>query len=388
MSWFPKFLNPWTALAGAAIFIPLLLILYFLKLRRREMTVPSTLLWKKAIQDLQVNAPFQKLRRNLLLLLQLLILLFLLLALSRPVSNYTPPPGKTTVILLDRSASMSARDIEGGRSRLDEAKRQAHELVGAMGRNTTIMVVAFDDSAQMVQPFTSDAQLVDSAIDSVKPTDRRTSLKLAYQLADAQINFNPEQLRPNAAPPDVYVYSDGRVNEGEQLSVRANVTYAKIGSDQAGNVAIVALSARRNYERPTQVQVFARLANFGPEPVSAPVQLSVNGEKMERHEGDLQSTFLLPERWDDAKRTAYEHDNNKSHRDSVEFKLELADAAVIRLEQLHRENDLLAADDVAQVIVPPPKALSVLLVTDENYFLERGIKSLGLKDPDIMRPDK
>src|SRR6201747_2714811 len=101
MNWFPTFLNPY--MAAAAVAIPSLLILYFLKLRRREMAVSSTLLWKKAVQDLQVNAPFQKLRRNLLLLLQLLLLALLLLALSRPVSNYTPGPGKTTVILLDRS---------------------------------------------------------------------------------------------------------------------------------------------------------------------------------------------------------------------------------------------------------------------------------------------
>src|SRR3954463_11001941 len=124
MSWFPKFLNPWTALAGAAIFIPLLLILYFLKLRRREMTVSSTLLWKKAVQDLQVNAPFQKLRRNLLLLLQLLLLMLLLLAFSRPVTNYSPGAGTTSVILIDRSASMGALDPSlKGKTRLDEAKR-------------------------------------------------------------------------------------------------------------------------------------------------------------------------------------------------------------------------------------------------------------------------
>src|SRR3954454_30714 len=141
MSWFPKFLNPWAALAGAAIFIPLLLVLYFLKLRRREFDVPSTLLWRKAIQDLQVNAPFQKLRRNLLLLLQLLLLLFLLLALSRPVSNYTPGPGKTTVFLIGRSASMNAGDGENGKSRLNEAKRPAKDLVALMTRNSQAMVI-------------------------------------------------------------------------------------------------------------------------------------------------------------------------------------------------------------------------------------------------------
>src|SRR3954465_13969831 len=117
MSYFPTFLNPWTAAAAAAVAIPALLVLYFLKLRRREMAVSSTLLWKKAVQDLQVNAPFQKLRRNLLLLLQLLLLLFLLLALSRPVTFFQPGAGKSTVLLIDRSASIATRDAGGGKSR-------------------------------------------------------------------------------------------------------------------------------------------------------------------------------------------------------------------------------------------------------------------------------
>src|SRR5882757_439093 len=131
MNWLPSFLNPVNAAIAAAIVSPLLLLLYFLKLRRREQAVSSTLLWKKAIQDLQVNAPFQKLRRNLLLLLQMLLLLFLCLALSRPVANYTPGAGAITVILIDRSASMSATDDFDGhqRTRLEEAKRQAKTLI-------------------------------------------------------------------------------------------------------------------------------------------------------------------------------------------------------------------------------------------------------------------
>ena len=77
MNWIPTFTNWQAGAIAAGIVVPSLLVLYFLKLRRREHAVPSTLLWRKAIQDLQVNAPFQKLRRNLLLLLQMLLLLLL-----------------------------------------------------------------------------------------------------------------------------------------------------------------------------------------------------------------------------------------------------------------------------------------------------------------------
>ena len=86
MSWFPKFLSLPSALLAASIVIPLLIALYFLKLRRKEYPVASTFLWKKSVQDLQVNAPFQKLRRNLLLILQLMLLLALLIAFARPRS--------------------------------------------------------------------------------------------------------------------------------------------------------------------------------------------------------------------------------------------------------------------------------------------------------------
>src|SRR6476659_1980177 len=117
MSWLPTFLNWPTALIAAGVAIPALLVLYFLKLRRKEVPVASTLLWRKAIQDLQVNAPFQRLRRNLLLLLQLIVLALLILAFMRPIANDVAPPGKTTIILIDRSASMSVKD-QAGHSRL------------------------------------------------------------------------------------------------------------------------------------------------------------------------------------------------------------------------------------------------------------------------------
>src|SRR5207248_1337392 len=169
----PHFMNWLPALAAAALAIPALLILYFLKLRRREQVVPSTLLWKKAIQDLQVNAPFQRLRRNLLLFLQLLLLVLLLLALSRPVTNWTPGAGKLTAILIDHSASMSTKDMDG-HSRLEESKRRAKALVDTLDRNAQAMVIAFDETAEIKQTLTPDVPLLKRMIDSIEPTDKKS----------------------------------------------------------------------------------------------------------------------------------------------------------------------------------------------------------------------
>src|SRR6185369_669433 len=122
----------------------------------------------------------------------------------------------------------------------------------------------------------SDTAALKSAIDGIKPTDRRSRLKQAYQLAEAQMHFNPDQNRPNVEPPDIFVLSDGRVLDASELSVKGKVTYKQIGTEHAGNIAVVSLSAKRSYEQPAQVEIFARLANFGPEPVNADVELWVS----------------------------------------------------------------------------------------------------------------
>ena len=92
----------WAVLAGVPVGI---IALYFLKLRRRPLQVPSTLLWKRSLEDLHVNSLFQRLRRNLLLFLQLAALLALIFAFARPVSFHKSSTSENTLLLIDHCRS-------------------------------------------------------------------------------------------------------------------------------------------------------------------------------------------------------------------------------------------------------------------------------------------
>src|SRR6476646_3636472 len=103
------FLAP-LALAGL-VFVPLVIAMYLLKLRRDEAVVPSTLLWQRLVADVEANAPWQKLRRSLLLLLQLLLVAILALLAARPFLERPAALARDIVLVVDTSASMGATDV-------------------------------------------------------------------------------------------------------------------------------------------------------------------------------------------------------------------------------------------------------------------------------------
>src|SRR6516162_10142073 len=161
----PLGLAAWSALAGVPVGI---IALYFLKLRRRPVRVPSTLLWRRSLEDLHVNSLFQRLRRNLLLFLQLLAVALAMLALAGPQVKGTGATGQRFVLMIDNSASMSATDVAP--SRLAAAKEAAKKVVSAMDGDDLAMVIAFSDSARVVSNYTGDRRLLTQRIESIPPT--------------------------------------------------------------------------------------------------------------------------------------------------------------------------------------------------------------------------
>ncbi len=363
-----------TGLILAAAVIPPLVLLYFLKLRRRAQPIACTLLWKRSVEDLRANTPFQRLRRSLLLLLQLLVLALLALAIMQPQIQAGRRAGGKTVLLLDNSASMTATDVGDGRTRLQEAKRRAtnriEELYGG-GLFTQsageTMVIAFSDRAEVYAPFTDSKPQLLAAINRIRPTHGRSQIAEALALARAYTtNVDPDSDRPIGDPATLELFSDGRIEDlADQVLRGETLLYYPIGAVSADNVAFTAISMERPYDRPTTVEVFAALANFNTAPVVVDVQLSVNGVAVaieeiavEAAEPDPATGLLVPRR-----------------QTVIFLPFEQPEGAVIEVANLR--NDDLAADNAVRLVVPPPRRLSVALVGSDGFLLKTVLEGMG-----------
>ncbi len=237
------------ALAFALLALPIIL-LYMLRLRRREQTVSSTVLWQKALQDYEANRPWQRLRRNWLLLLQLLALLALVFALARPFQR---APGVTSgqlVILLDASASMQATDVAP--SRFARAQAEALALIDTLGDEAQASVIhVADRPTQLIAP-TSDKRALRTAISETQPTLTEADWTAAFALSSAATR--------SAAQATTVVISDGGLPANLPVPTVGELRFVPVGQS-AANVGITALALRATVNDQPQLLISAQ--NYG-----------------------------------------------------------------------------------------------------------------------------
>jgi len=406
-----SFLAGWGPIALAAgLTVPPLVALYFLKLRRQTLKVSSTLLWKRAVEDLQVNAPFQRIRNNLLLWLQLLVLVLAALALGKPVMDAKEAEKDTLILLVDQSASMGVREADG-RSRLEIAQQQAQTEIANLADGARAMVIAFSDRATVASSFETDKKLLARRVETIEPTESVTTLAEAVTLAEAYMQNqvipgdtlgaeDPTFESPTAAA-RVVLLTDGNIDDATRLTVNRlptdNMQIVSIG-ERGDNVAILSMDARRNYERPAILEVFAMVRNFGAEPVTLDANLYVNDQHV-----DVQTLVLQPglrpgaaEEVEDATTSGVAPEAPGGVGSiltagpppgsvaSVAFdEVEYEGGGVVKV--LLKVDDALAADNSAWTVFQPPRSVSVLLVATGNVFLERALDALAV-DVERMSP--
>ncbi len=380
-----NFLAPWylPVLAGV-LTVPPLVLLYFLKLKRQELPISSTLLWKRAVQDLQVNSPFQRLKSNLLLILQLLLLLLAILAIAEPMWTGQRGLEKAVVLLLDQSASMAVE--EGARqTRLDLAKEQAHRAIDDLTTNQKAMVIGFSNRARVHQTFTNDKNALHRAVDAIEQTDAIGRLSEAMTLAEAHSTPVGEGIgvESEMAESQYIVFTDGRLPDAVDIAVqRGTMDIVRIGNRQE-NMGIVNLDVRRHYERPELLSVLVRVRNFGSEPVSRDISLLVDGQLSSVQTIPSLAPLADAERLATMQLTGLPPEGNET---TIAFELTLATAA--QLEVRLSGEDALAIDDRAYAVVAPPRSMSVLLVTPGNYYLRRLVPVMPVAKCDIWSPSE
>ncbi|MCA9283136.1 MAG: BatA domain-containing protein [Phycisphaerales bacterium] len=276
-----RFLDPAAGIFALSIGLPILLIFYFLKLRRRPVRVSSSMLWQDAARDLQVNVPWRLIRPSWLLLLQLLILSLLAAALARPVLEVNQTPPGRTIIVIDQSASMGAPLTNSQRTRLDEAKSRADQLIerataGAGGSDFVVVAAA----ARPVVRYSdgSDRGAAIAAIQSIEQTDDPGDPEPLFQLLKALAATAPSDATAesgrNAAR--IVLFSDGgdfdrlQIGSASVMSGLGDVNFDFVRVAEAAevpppsNAGVVAFSARRDYDDPTLIRVFCAIESNAP----------------------------------------------------------------------------------------------------------------------------
>ena len=347
-----SFLSP-LAFAVLGIAAPLVL-LYFLKVRRREHRVSSLMLWGAELRDREASAFFQRLQRDPLLILQLLALVALAVALARPIVTVTGEGARKVVVVLDTSASMKARDVSP--SRFEAARADALSFVRRLGEGAEIMVIESGVQPHVTAALGRDRDRALSAIHAARARDLPQRLPEALRTARALVGADPRA--------EIHVFTDGAFTLGEAPET-SDPRIRWVGVGRRGyNVGIVSLAIRKTYYGTFGYQAFVSLVNHSPEAQTFDFALAIDGqaiaEKSLTLEPNVRRSIVLP----------FAHQGGGT----VTAKINVSDD--------------LATDNVAYAVIPPPKKIAVTLVSPGNLFLEKVLRTDPTVALEVKTPEQ
>ncbi len=315
-------------LAGAII------LLYFLKMKRKELIVPASFLWPRLAQEIRANSLFQRPKVSLLLLLQLLAAILLLTALARPQVRSKSLSGQATVLVIDASASMAATDVKP--SRLSAAVRIAQKFVAAARPGDQLGLIEAGPIPRVLFPLSEDPSRMGMALNSVQTYDAPGDVGEALRLAASLVS--------KSSSAKVVLLSDGVFGNVPNFSPgRAQLVFQKIG-ESGENAAVTALGIS---DTAGGSLLYCGLKNYGKSVSKGVLNIYADGQLANSllveipAKGNLGKTLPAP-----------------SGAKVFEAKLD--------------NGDDLVADNYA-VCLRDSQALSVLLVGPGDLFLERAL---------------
>ena len=336
--------------AALAITLPAIVALYFLRIRRPTRIVPALDLWPDQIRDRQANVPWQRLRFSWLLLLQLLVAAVLVAAAVQPALSASASLAPHTIVLIDASASMQAKDVEP--SRLDEAKRQVGAMIDQLGPQDRMTLIAVQSTARIVGSGSGDHDALHRALNAIAPANGPADLSAALSLASGIVRAGEESR--------AYLFSDG-ILEPLRTSFANGlpfpIEYRRVGVS-GENVGLTSLVVRAG----TQSRAaYLRVHNFGQQPRSFTLEWRSDAGLI-----DVRSVSLAAGQAED-------------------LALPVPDAANTVTARIEAKDNF-RLDDSVTAVARAPRAFHVLLVTPGNVFLEQALRLRTDFQLDVIAP--
>jgi hypothetical protein len=334
-----SFLTPLALALGVTL--PVVVVFYLLKVRRRDEEVSSTFLWNDLIRDLAAHEPLQRLRWNLLLVLQLIALALITFAVARPFSEQTGQKAVQAILLLDGSASMQAQDVQP--SRFAKAVDAARATLASLPENSLATAILVAAHPQVLVAATEDRRQVEKALAEAQPSGAAADMREALLLARS-LGGDPSARR-------IYLFTDGAFTLPPDLpDDLGSVQVVSVGDANTGNLAVTTISTRPDPRDNRRQQLFTRVNNFSDLPAQAEITISVDGQSVDERTVDLQANGQTEQVFEELPAGAH--------------------WASVSVADIQGDNGL-TLDDTAYAVLEQRKPAQVLLVSNGNQFLEK-----------------
>lgn len=302
------------------------------------------------MRDVEANAPWQKLRRNLIMILQLLFLIALIFALAEPFTFSEGAGGDTMILIIDSSASMSATDAQP--SRIEAAKTQASSFVEEAPEDTRITLIEAGDQTEILVSASQDRRQVQQAINNIYSGNGESDMSTALQLTSA-ITLR----QPNT---DIYIFSDGRNEFPDRINLNGNLFYYPIGFE--GNNQGISNIQLEQTASGNNNTLFVQVTNYSNEDVERRLEIYLDEELFDAVTLSINAYT----------QEAYLRDSIPGNAQTISAKLD--------------GEDYLALDDQAWIIPQDLAPVKISLVTPGNRFLEAAFSLLPNVELNITTP--
>ncbi len=228
-----EFLGAFAAVSGVVV------ALYLLDRSKQRHTVATFRFWNPA------NMPTEQQKRKRIqqpwsLLLQLISLLLLLLAIAQLRWGSAESGARDHVLVLDTSAWMAARSVNG--VYMDQARAAAMAWLNALPAADRVMVIRADAAASPATSFESKREVVRRAIAASQPGASALRLEGALRLAESV------QRNQSRAPGEIVFAGASRIPEADNfvLPVAAAKLRLLPVRGRVDNVGIKRIGVRRS----------------------------------------------------------------------------------------------------------------------------------------------